>query len=341
MPATVTINTKELSSCFEEMSYLIPAGASEISIGVLLHEGQLSFFYTGGAVYIRNIPVTSGDFVQMTVRFYPLHNVLNAVYVENTTLILGNDGLRVQNDIVDLFLTKGFQEIEIPILPTSGYTMLPVSGWDISLKSVLGIGLDRLYMKELPIEIGNGLSALKYPNTWIRCRTHGLNLNRLLEAVHIKLLIRLCPTGYQLLGTDSVLFNKGNTFVMLPCRALTDTEETDKNFNEMLSHLSKPITLGISHYLDSVRGLSKLSNASICNIRVFEAGIQTSVTSGGNTMSVSCGSTEGLIGTAQIPVNVWLAFLRAMGTETIQILIGGDILCLRNQTLLVLTHARG
>ena len=115
---------------------------------------------------------------------------------------------------------------------------------------------------------------------------------------------------------------------------------TDEFISTTLSSMQKPVDLYLSKYVDSVKGLAKLSNKAICNLIVFENGLQTTIDEAGANMSVMCGERGNVVGTAQMPINAWINFLRALGSEHIQLLVGGDLLCLRNQFLIILTHVR-
>ena len=340
MSTELTMPTQKLAKCFSELALLIPKGSKGLPVGIDLQAGILSIYHNAGTVYLKQLDVNSQDTAHCTVLFYDISDLLISTGIAETKVTFQENGVRVYNDIVDLFLRHGYSTIEYPDLPRDGYVLLPASGWNSNLQTVLNMGLDKLYMKSTPITVASGTSVLKYPNTWVRCRTMGLNLNRVIDIEHIRLLNKFLPNQYQLLGNDSVLFRRDDAYLLLPCRQPNDLADTDNFIQTALSKMSEPIDVYVAHYLNSIRSLSKLSNKSVCNLVLFENGMKTVIEESGAGMSVLCGEAGKVIGTVQIPLNAWLVFLRALGTDRIQVLIGGDILCLRNQFLVILTHVR-
>lgn len=340
MSTIIEVSTNELSSCFSELALLIPKGSKDLPVGIDLQAGILSFYHNAGTVYLHTIEVEGNEVEHCTVLFYNISELLTATGDNTTCLEFLDTGLHIYNSIADLQLSHGYSTVTYPELPNAGYINLPATGWKDNLQTVLNMGLDKLYMKTEPIIVAENESVLKYANTWVKCRTPALSLNKILDIEHIRLLNKFNPNSYQILSRDSILFKHGNALLLLPCKTPTDLKDTEEFFRVTMSKLSEPVTISVSHYNDSVRCLSKICNKAVCNLVIFESGVKTTVDEAGAAMSVTCGKTGKVIGTAQIPIAAWLVFLRALGTERIQIMIGGDILCLRNQSLIILTHAR-
>lgn len=340
MSTVLELSTKELANCFSELALLIPKGSKDLPVGVDLQAGVLSFYYNTGCVYLHTFEVDTTAVEHCTVLFFNISDLLTATGHSTTKLEFSDNSLHIYDDTVDLHLRHGYSSVRYPEFPNAGYNTLPATIWKDSLQTVLNMGLDKVYAKALPITVASGTSVLKYPNTWVHCKTPALNLNRVLDIEHIRLITKFQPNAYQLLTHDSVLFKRGDAFLMLPCKQPNDLKETDDFFTATLEKMSAPITVNVANYTNSIRNLSKICTKAICNLIVYENGIKTVIDEAGASMSAICGETGKVIGTVQLPVNVWLVFLRALGTERIQILVGGDILCLRNQSLIILTHVR-
>ena len=340
MSTVLTVSTEELASCFGELALLIPKGSKDLPVGVDLQAGVLSFYHNAGTVYLHKFDVNSSNVEHCTVLFYNIGELLTATGNQETYLEFLDTGLHVYNDISDLQLNHGYSSVAYPEFPDAGYIDLPATGWKDSLQTVLNMGLDRLYMQAKPIVVTEGESILKYPNTWVKCKTLALNLNKILDIEHVRLLTKFRPNAYQIYTHESLLFKRGDAFLMLPCKTPDDLKDTAEFFQSAMSKMSEPVTINVAHYTNSVRSLSKICNKAVCNLIIYESGVKTVIDESGANMSVTCGKSGKVVGTAQIPIAVWLVFLRALGTDRIQIMLGGDILCLRNQSLIILTHVR-
>ena len=340
MSTSVSVSSNELANCFSELALLIPKGSKDLPVGVDLQAGYLSFYYNSGCVYLKRLEVDSTETEHCTMLFYDVSELIIATSKEEVLLTFENDGLHLSNSVADVTFQRGYSTVQYPEFPNSGYRAMLENGWNDNLKAVINMGLDKIYMKSAPITIGADTSVLKYPNTWVRCRTYSLDFKRVIDVDHIRLIVKFNPKEYQLLGTDAIVFRRKESYLMLPCKPANDLQDTDEFFTETLSKLSKPVTVNIAHHVNAVRKLSKICSRPTCNIVVYEEGFKTTIQETGAEMSVSCGKVGRVIGTAQLPVSTWLVFLRALGTENIQLLVGGEILCLRNQSLIILTHVR-
>ena len=340
MSTTVALPTRALANCFGDLALLIPKGNKDLPVGIDLQAGVLTFYYNEGCVYKRSFEVSCSARVRCTVIYYAIADLLYTTEQDYTELEFAETCVYVKNDILTLTLQHGYSSVELPQLPYDGYTEVKSIMWKDGLRTLLNLGLDKLYSKVNPITVASGTATLKYGNTWARSKTTGMNLDRVLDIDHIRLILKFDPDSYQLIGIDSILFKHKNAFLQLPCRLPNDLAETDEFISTTLSSMQKPVDLYLSKYVDSVKGLAKLSNKAICNLVIFENGLQTNIDEAGANMSVMCGERGNVVGTAQMPINAWINFLRALGSEHIQLLVGGDLLCLRNQFLIILTHVR-
>lgn len=341
MSTSITLRTSKLASCFGELTLLLPKGIKDMPVGISLQAGVLTFFHSYGLTRV-GLDDKYHDCVEYcSIIYYDIADLLWTSKTEETTLEFQTNAVFISNANQQLVLRHGYGEVACPEFPTAGYTDIQDNGWRDTLHSMLNMGLEKLYMKAEPIAIADGTSIWKYPNTWIRCLTASFDLCKLLDSDHVRTLVKFKPESYLALSHDSILFKRGDSYMLLPCREIKELEETKKSFNELMRKLSEPVTLNLEHYTESIRSLSKVCSKPICDLTVYEKGLKTAITEGDTSMSVICGVAEKPIGTAQMPVNVWLTFLRALGNGMIQVMIGGDILCLRNQSLIILTHVRG
>lgn len=314
---------------------LFPKGSISMPVGIHISKGNMDVVCAQGCVYQATVPIDDYDAVYDVTILY--HDV--------TPLLNGRNELQMKFTVNSVVLKGQDFEVEFPFgysdVPTRDFKNLNFKAINSytyldSFQKVINMSLDKLYGKISPIHILNDVALQKYGNTWVQVRTTGLPLDATMDIEHVKFILKFVPTDVCVSIQNTVVFRNRYAVVQLPCK-----RNMDKTLiTELMQDMSAPVTLNIKSYSERVKNISKLDLKQHCKITVFEAGIKTSINFNNTVASVSAGNIEGaVVKVFELPIQLWLAFLKGLSDDTIQILTGGNKICLRTQSVIIVTHA--
>lgn len=330
--SAVNVNARDLQACLSQITPLVPKGTLYVPLGLHVHDNLLVITCLQGCVFQSHIPIGSDEVMSISVMYRDVTPLLPGS--GEVTLEFATNFLELTASGISVSLYNSYSVVQEQKFEEYVYTDILHDDYIYNLRTMLGMNLDNIYKAVKPVNVYDKVALLKFPNTIVQVRTTGLPINCVLDVEHIKLLLRFRPTkvcrdGYLL------TFLNDNAVLQLPCK-----DNVDKNtFVDMLEDLGEPVSINIDGYLDKVRNLSKALSKGKCTVVIYSDGITTKLFADNTNASVSIGnmSTE-VIKVLNIPTQIWLSFLKAMGNSNIQVLVGGGKLCLRNNSVVILTR---
>lgn len=330
----VVVNVAYLHRIFEVLRVLIPKGDSEMPLGIHVSKGEIVFTCTQGCLYKSTIPINDVDFVSSTTVLYrdilPLLNSSGELLIEfNPTFVsISGDGFEVS-------LPSAFSVIEDVDLSKAVYKELTSSLFLNGIKSIVDIGLEKIYGKSSPITVYNEIAIQKYPNVWVQTRANGMPANVMIDAMYLRLLLRLNPTHVSSDITGTLVFKSKQSLLQIPCKAVVDKVM----ITTLLNGMESCIKISIGSYTDRLRNIAKFGTSDYCKVYIYEEGLGTSLSNNNVTLKVTRGNCQSpVVGAFEIPIQLWLAILKGGGSEVIEILYGGDKVCLRTPFTIIVTH---
>lgn len=335
MSTIVTIHAHDLLDVCSTLKNLVPSGSLEIPLGIKVVNGEMYFTCTTGVNY-QTILKCDEDDVNLTanVLYYdismliPSSGLVSLEFLSHGVNIIG-DGFLVE-------FNNSYSIVEDPEFPDVTYRASNPTLYSEGLKNLLNMGLNKLYSLQTPIVLLNDIALQMFPNTWVQVRVSSLNLQAILDYDHAKLLLKFSPTQVAMCSeNNTVLLKNGNGVLQIPYKPVTDAT----NITALLEDLNTSCKFSIEHYLDKLRNVSKLNPKSSCKLAVFETGIKTTIKHNSSSVEVATGDITGsCLKVVHLPIQLWLTLLRGLGSSYIEILTGGDKLCLRTQATVIVTR---
>lgn len=331
---TVTVESRDLLNALNTVSLLVPKGQKTMPIGFYIDKGHIKIVCTQGVVYQSNILTDDYDnCFGYTVMYYdiaPLLHVAGTVDIEFSP----DHSIHLYGDGFDTSFAPAYSTIQLQNFEDENFVHIPGGSYSDGFQKILNIGLEKLYGIASPIVVSKDISLQKFPNTIVQVRTMGFPVNAILDSDHVKLITKFGPT-YVCAYSDSLVFKNQTSVLQIPCKRNTD----ETKMGELISKLGAPVTINMHSYLDKLRSISKLDSKATCKIAVYEKGLKSTLTAEQSSVSISTGDTESkVLKVFHLPMQVWLTFLKVLGTETIQVLVGEELLCLRTASVIILTR---
>lgn len=334
MSTVVSVRAYKFRKCLQYLSPIFPKGTTEIPLGINLSKGKLTLTCTTGCVFQAVLDVDSQDTATATVIYYStIGSFLPGE--ENIDIEFLPTGIQLSGDNFEVTLPMGYSTVLPYDFGKHYFKDIESLIYKDNMTTLLGMNLDKLYSKPRPIAIYQDVAVLKYPNTWVQIRTTGLSFVGSLDPEHVRMLCKFEPTRLSADEGNTLILQNDFATLRLPCR--TDIEEN--NFVSLLKDMDKTLMLSFDGYLEKLRNASKIDSKSMCKLTIYEEGVKTTISVASTSMAVKAGKTDGdVLSVVHLPLQVWLAFIKALGNGVVQILVGGDKLCLRNQSLVILTR---
>lgn len=334
MSAVLTVKASDLNKAISAINPLFPKGSAAIPIGLYVRKGHLKIVCLQGVVYQADIPVDD-DFADYsaTIMYYnitPLLPSSGELYLEFTpvSVILTGDGVEAE-------FSFGYSIVAEQNFSGLVFTSVSSSTYLDSFSHLLNLGLDKLYGLISPVVVMGDVSLQKFPNTWVQVRSNGLPFNATLDIEHVRLITKFMPTQVCTSIPNTLVFKNATSVLQVPCKNNVD----NKKITELMSDMGDPIQINIKYYLERIRSMIKVDSKTHCKISIYNTGIKTTVAHENTSISISAGKTDGeVIKVCHLPIQVWSSLLKGLSAETIQILIGGDKLCLRTTTMIIVTR---
>ncbi len=333
MSTVVSLSARDLKSCFSAISLVAMKGSQLTPVSLILKNNKLQFICLQGCVAQCSILVASDEIANLVFMYYDVTPIIPPSGDVDVTL--SSNGVSIEGEGFSCTFPKGYSDVTEFDFSNCKFTPIESDAYMDAMKNMMGMSLDKLYGTSVPVDAYQTVSVMKYPCCYVQTRTHGFPVTAQIDPEHMKMLIRFAPKEVSESIKDTLVFRKGTAMLQVPCR--TDIPEND--FLQYLSGLSAICRIDATGLYDKVKNASRLSNKSRCRIFVYKAGFKVVMTIGEATSSVSVGeSADDLPFTAVFPIQVLLAFLRAIGNQTMEILAGGELLCLRTQSLIILVR---
>lgn len=335
MSAGVIASGYELRKVFNDISPLFPTGTHVIPVLFRVHGSYLDIACTTGCVYRSSIPVNNPENVswELTALYKSLVDFVKDGQIE---LKAETFGLLVKGSGFEIQLGLAYSTITWPDIPDVDFVEVNSTGYISGLRTLLNLGLDKIYAAEKPIHLYGSVAVIKYPNMQAQARTIGLDLVAVMVPEHVRMLIRFQPDHYYTNGVDSVILRRKDTFVILPM----DVKREENLFIEFLNGMSEPITLSLDGLIDKLRNMSKLNPRGRCKLVLKESGLDITLSSENTYITTKLGDDQSKVLTAlYLPMSVLLAMVKVTDGGKAQFLYKGDLLCLRTQSLIIVVRA--
>lgn len=337
MSTELTVNSKALLQALNVISYLIPKGINTVPLGVTLKDNVLRLTCKAGCIYTNDITVENMDNKEYSISVL-YHNIVPLVPTSgNMCLEFTQAGLSMHNDYFETLLPVGYSIVtEVDDKIKCGYFQ-PVSNqaYKVGISKLLNMNLDKLYERVKPIYVFRDISVLKYPNVHVQVRTTGLPFTGILDIEHAKLIEKFDPSEVCSQNRDMLVLRNENAYLQLPI----NSNVGENTFTKLMDDLANPVTLDLTGYLERMRNASKLAPKASCRITLYESGLKSTISVENVTTSISTGdTTTKVVQVVTLPIQVWLTFLKAVGSGMVQFLSGGQKLCMRTQSIIILAH---
>lgn len=336
MSSGVSVGTFVLRKALGDISPLFPSGTHTVPVLFQLRGNALLMACTTGCLYINTLSVsnTDNESWEATVVY---KNLLDFLPKDGSvTITHAPFGLNFRGEGCSIDLPVGYSIITPPEIPNGDYADVTSNGYVSGLRYLIGMNLGTLYAADKPINLYGDIAVLKYPNIQIQVRTPGLGLFATLAVEHVRLLMRFEPEEWYTNNVDMLVLKRKQAYLELPMEPISE----ENKFVELLAGMSDPITLDFEHYLDKLRSMQKTSARGRCKLVLRESGLTTSVSHENITISTTMGDEESkVVSTLYMPMDLWLAMVRAAGSGKAQVLFREDVLCLRTQAIIIVVRA--
>ena len=335
MSTVVNVPAFKLRKCLQYLTPLFPKGSLEIPIGVNLSKRVLTITCTTSCYFQAEINVDTDETATCTVIYFS--TIASFLPNEdNIEIEFTPTGMIWSGDSFDVTLPIGYSTVAPVDFSDVKYKEIATDYYQSEMNNLLGMNLDKLYSKVKPITIYGDVSVLKYPNTWVQIRSMGLPFQASIDPDHVRVLCKFEPKWISADLNDYITMKNDYATLRIPCR----TKVEDNNFLSIMNNCTECVNVNLDGYLDKLRNASKLDPKADCKVSIYESGVKTTIAVRTASMALSAGNTEGkVLSVVHVPLQVWITFVKAMGGSNIQILLGGDLLCLRNQSMIIITRA--
>lgn len=336
MPELLKVDTSGLKKTLDNLSNLFPKGSQSMPIGVHIRKGVMTIVCIQGCVYQAEVIVDDIDFVSdVTIMYHDitplLQKCVNIFFdITNTSLVMIGDNFEAE-------FVFGYSSVEVQQFSNTVFKQIQNVPYVLdNLNKIIKMNLNKQYSKMSPVQILGDVSLQKYGNAWVQVRTPGVPIDATLDYEHVKLLMKFVPMEVCTDFPNTLIFRNKYAILQLPCKI-----NFDKTLiTELLEDMNSCVTLNIENYTERVKNIAKLDSKQRCKIVIHNNGLSTSVSYENTNVRVSAGdvSTE-VLSVVELPIQLWLSFLNGLDANKIQILTGGDKICLRTQHLIIVTHA--
>lgn len=330
-----TVKASVLRSCLEDISPLFSKGSSTVPLGLKIENEKLTVVCNNKCSYLNSIDLeeqSTGS--QELVIVY--RNLLDYLpYNGNLEIEMHPKGVTIYNDDISVTLPEGYSEFKP--LDNTGLEYKPINstGYLSGLRSLLNFNLASITKMEKPITVYQQLSVLKYPQLIVQARTMGLPFSGVLTPEIANLILKFQPEEVCDSMPAFLLFKRNDAYLQVSREQLS----TENNFMDYMEGLSEPVTLFMDKYIDKIRSMSKINSTSVCEISLHSEGMSSCVKQEGISIAANVGNCQSPVLSAfKMPISIWQLCIRALGEGNAQILYGGDKVCLRTQSIIIIAR---
>ena len=330
-----TVKCSLLKNCLGDIVPLFSKGSAIIPVGFKLSKNVLTVICNNKCYYMNNIELDEcEDGSQEVVVQYK--NILDYLPSTGTLeLELTQRGISLSNSDVSLTLPEGYSTYKELDVYGLQFTPIVSTGYLSGLRTLLGFNLASLTKMEKPITVYQQTSVVKYPQLLVQTRTIGLPFSGTFTPELINLMVKFQPKEVCHSNSAVVTLKRNNAYLQLPRESLVG----ENNFMNFMKDLSNPITFNTEGFSEKIRCMTKLGNDVECRVVIHSTGMSCSIMQEGVTITNKLGdcSTE-VLKVFKLPIGIWNLCIRALDSSTAQILYGGDKVCLRTQSVIIIAR---
>lgn len=330
-----TVSCVSLRDCLSNLLPLFDKGSAIIPVGLKIQNNELTVICNNKCSFKDIIPVECDEsgYAEVVIQY---KNIID--YLPNIGSVefeINNRGLFINHPDVSLTLPAGYSEYKE--LNISGLEFKPIvsTGYLSGLRCLLNFNLSSITKMEKPITVYQQLSVIKYPQLVAQTRTLGLPFSGVFTPDLINLMVKFQPTEVCDDNPACVTLKRNKAYLQIP----REVVNADNNFMSYMTDLQNPIQLNFEGLNDKLRCMAKLGTGLECHVTIHEKGLSCSVLKEGTSITSKIGDcSSGVSHVFKIPLSIWNICVRALDSDTAQILYGGGKVCLRTQSIIIITR---
>lgn len=334
MLTRILVPTKRLRDSLSVLRPLFPKGSKTVPVGLNVENGELTITCTQGIIYQDSIEIDDLNATEhVTVLYFDITSLLYED--DETALEFGQVAVSLSNSAFEVSLHFGYSVVSPVTFELPEFRTIESTIYVDSIKTLAAMNLNKLYNTVAPLVFENTVVLQKYPNTWVQMKADGFGVRATIDVDHAKLLNVFAPKEIAVAKGSTLLFRKDNTLLQIPYKVNTDS----KKITNLLDGMKVQCTVNPGKYLERLMSISKVDSKAHAQITVYTGGIKTTVTAESVNLSASAGeSLTDVVSVFHYPILVWIAFLKALGSNYIEILTGGEKICLRSSVTVIVTR---
>lgn len=333
MSTVLGVKSSDLNKMCTILKNLVPSGSVEIPLGISVENGTLKLICTQGVVYVGTCETEFSGNVSTNILYYDITPLLNST--GDVSITFNNNDVTFDGDGFSAKFALSYSVVTEPDIPEIHLHDVDPNQYLTGIKNILGAGFNKLYGMQSPIIFLGNIALQKFPNTWLQTRVSSLDLQAILDFDHVKLLSIFCPTKISLTDEGSLVLVNSKGILMLPYKPVVDAS----NITMLLKDMKPAAQVNIAHYLDRLKNMSKLNSKANCMISVNAQGLRSAIKNANSTLTAYAGNIGGeILKVFYLPIQLWLCILKGLQSEYIEVLLGGDKVCLRTQSVIIVTH---
>lgn len=334
MSAEITVTSDNIQNILLHLKHFIPKGDTTLNITIRVSDKRLYIACKSYMLYKAYVGVAECEDIAISVRYHDL-----LPYIKNSnTLTFCIEPKSVSISTTSCTCTLGssydFDEIDFDVPSFDDLVIIDNTEVFGALHAFMQTTqLFRIYKKEHPYSIYNGVILLKTPSVLVQGRCSSLNLNAVLTADVLKTLITLKPDNYCIKENNLYLFSNYYACI-LPVQPIIESNI----FVSLIPNVD-PVRIHTGHFNDTLTAINTV-HPEFTHFNIFTDGISVVATGADCEINDSLGLCTELVATCRVPIELLIVAFKMLGANTnAEVLYEKGVLCLRNQNLSMLIHA--
>lgn len=332
--SSIHVDTTELANALVPLSKLFPKGSKTVPLGLHVENGKFTITCQQGLVYQTILNIDNHSAVHhVTVLYFDIVPMLDMD--NDTEFQFEATSVIVSNVSFSIVLQNGYSVVDCVKYQPAETKSITNDKFIQGINMLSRMRLNILYSTDEPIHIIDDVMIQKFPNTWVQVRADGMKTRAIVDMSHIMSVPTFKPTAVSEVENNIITFLRGDSMLRIACKPL----QSDEKITSLMEGMNVCVRLKLRRYLDKINALLKLESKTNCQIALYPEGMRTTVTYSGASFSAVVGNTDGgLIKVFSYPASVWQAFIKLLGVDHIEILFGGDKVCLRSALAVIVTR---
>lgn len=334
MSAEITVTSDNIQNILLHLKHFMPKGDTSLNVTIRVNNKRLYVACKSYMLYKAYIGPAECEDVALSVRYHDL-----LPYIKNSkTLTFCIEPKSVSISTTSCTCTLGssydFDEVDFDVPSFDDLVIIDNVEVFGALRSFMQTTqLFKLYKKEHPYSIYNGVVLLKTPSVLVQGRCSSLNLNSVLTADVLKTLITLQPDNYCIKENSLYLFSNYYACIV-PIQPIIE----NNIFTSLIPKVN-PVRIQTEHFNDTLAAINVM-HPEYTHFNIYTDGISVIATTSDCEIKDTIGLCTELVATCRVPIELLIVAFRMLGANTMaEVLYEKGILCLRNQNLSMLIHA--